>query len=207
MINFPNKESFKPAEGTQAAAFPPLPAGAYVGKIYGARMEDTPSGQRLAIQVDVEEGEHAGYYHRRYNADQGGRFTARYRGVTRLSVPNAGTDAQRAEWQTRAFENLAFALEESNDGYHWDWDEAKLTGLAVGFTVREKDYFIPESGNSGTTTEIAGFWPVAKVRAGEVRTPRKRELSAADRARMEQAAADTAAGFTPAPQEQVELPF
>ena len=207
MINFPNKKSFTPAEGSQGSGFAPLPAGAYVGKIYGARVEETAGGLRLAIQVDVEEGEYAGHFHRRFNADQGGRFPAKYKGVTRLNIPGEGTDPQRAQWQTRAFEALAWALEQSNDGYHWDWDEAKLAGLAVGFTVREKDYFIPDSGRTGTTTEIAGFWPVEKVRAGEVKTPKKRELSAADKARMEQAAADTAAGFTPAPQEQVELPF
>ena len=205
MINFPDKKSFTPAEGTQSTGMAPLPAGAYVGKIYGARVEDTPNGQRLAIQVDVEEGEHAGYFHRRYNADQGGRFTARYRGVTRLNIPDASTPADRAEWQKRALEALAWALEQSNEGYHWDWDEAKLTGLAVGFTVREKDYYIPESGNSGTTTEIFSFWPVEKVRAGEVKTPKKRELSQADRARMEQAEQDTAAGYTPA--QTIELPF
>ena len=207
MINFPNKKDFSPAEGSQSSGFAPLPAGAYVGKIYGARVEETPGGLRLAIQVDVEEGEHAGHFHRRFNADQGGRFPAKYKGVTRLNIPGEGTDPQRAEWQTRAFESLAWALEQSNDGYHWDWDEAKLAGLAVGFTVREKDYFIPDSGRTGTTTEIAGFWPVEKVRAGEVKTPKKRELSAADRARMEQAAADTAEGYTAAPQETVELPF
>jgi len=207
MINFPNKGNFKPAEGSQGSGFEPLPAGAYVGKIYGARTEDSPNGQRLAIQVDVEEGEFAGYFHRRYAADQGGRFAAKYRGVTRLNIPDASTPADRAQWQTRAFEALAWALEQSNDGYHWDWDESKLTDLAVGFTVREKDYYIPDSGNSGTTTEICAFWPVGKVRAGEVRTPRKRELSAADKARMEQAQADAAAGYTQVPQEQVELPF
>ena len=206
MINFPNKQNFKPQEGTQAASFAPLPAGAYVGKIYGARVEETPSGLRLAIQVDVEEGEHAGYFHRRFNAEQGGRFPAKYRGVTRMNIPGVSTPTDQAEWQTRAFQNFAFALENSNPGYHWDWDETKLAGLAVGFTVREKEYYIPESGNSGTTTEIAGFWPVEKVRAGGVRTPKKRELSAADRARMENAAGDAAAGFTPAGP-AVELPF
>ena len=207
MINFPNKKDFTPAEGSQGSGIGPLPAGAYVGKIYGARVEDGPSGQRLAIQVDVEEGEYAGHFHRRFNADQGGRFTAKYKGVTRLNIPDASTPADRAEWQKRALETLAYALEQSNPDYHWDWDEGKLAGLAVGFTVREKDYFIPDSGRTGTTTEIASFWPVEKVRAGEVKTPKKRELSAADRARMEQAAADTAAGYTAVPQETVELPF
>jgi hypothetical protein len=205
MINFPNKKNFAPSEGTQGSAFSPLPAGAYVGKIYGARVEDGPSGQRLAIQVDVEEGEFAGYFHRRFNADQGGRFTAKYKGVTRMNIPDANTDAQRAEWQQRALEGFAWALEQANEGYHWDWDESRLAGLSVGFTVREKDYFIPESGNSGTTTEIFQFWPVGKVRAGEVRTPKKRELSAADRARMENAQQDADMGMTPANNEP--LPF
>lgn len=205
MINFPNKKDFNPQEGTQSSGIAPLPAGAYVGKIYGARVEESAGGLRLAIQVDVEEGEYAGHFHRRFNADQGGRFPARYKGVTRLNIPDANTPADRAQWQTRAFESLAWALEQSNPGYHWDWDEAKLAGLAVGFTVREKDYYIPESGNSGTTTEIFAFWPVEKIRAGEVKTPKKRELSPADRARMEQAQQDTADGYTPA--QNVELPF
>lgn len=199
------KGTFKPGETQQASTFAPLPAGAYVGKIYGARVEDGPGGQRLAIQVDVEEGEHAGYFHRRFSADQGGRFAAKYKGVTRLNIPDASTDPQRAEWQQRALEGLAWALEQSNDGYHWDWDEAKLAGLAVGFSVREKDYYIPDSGLSGTTTEIYQFWPVEQVRAGKVRTPKKRELSAQDRARMEAAQQDTDLGMTPANAEP--LPF
>ena len=200
-----DKKKFTPQEGSQTERMAPLPAGAYVGKIYGARVEDTPRGHRLAIQVDVEEGEHAGYFHRRFEADRGGLYAAKYKGVTRLNIPDGNTPESAREWQERALQAFAWALEQSNPGYHWDWDEGKLGGLAVGLTMREKDYYIPESSLSGTTTEIAGFWPVEKVRAGQVKTPKKRELSDADRQAMDHARQDADMGMTPANAEP--LPF
>lgn len=149
------------------AAFEPLPAGAYVGKIYGAKADE----QSLTIQVDVTEGEFAQYYHKRFDADKDSSYGQKYKGVFRLWLPKGeGND----EWSIRNFNSAIGAIELSNPGYHWDWNEAGLKGKAIGLSVREREWEM--NGNTGVTTEIGAFVPVEDVKAGKVKPMKRRAL-------------------------------
>lgn len=208
MINYEGKTNFKPQ---QSVSVDMLPAGAYVGKILGAKIEtintrDGNSFDRLVLQMDVTEGEYAGHFKKQYEAQKGGQYEAKFKGIMRLTVPVAGSQYEAGN--KRAFENLAWCLEQSNKGYHWDWDETKLKGLNIGFSVRERDWIMEQYGviNSGTTTEIARIESVQEVRDGKVKPMKKRVLSDADKKKLEQsetASADFAATVV----EDEELPF
>ena len=73
-----------------ATSFPQLPAGAYVGVIKDVRLEGAEPDQTLVLCLEVMEGEHAGYYTKRYQHDVNSNsdYTPRYKGVLRLRVPN-----------------------------------------------------------------------------------------------------------------------
>lgn len=197
-------------ESKKDVAVSNLPAGAYVGKILGAKVETQNIGgrdiDRLILQMDVTEGEYASHYQKIYEAAKGGQYPAKYKGVLRLNIPKAGD--QYESMNKRILQGAAWALEQSNKGYHWDWDESKLKGLSVGFSVREAEYLIDDSTGvrAGTTTEICKLESVADVRAGKVKTPKKRELKEAQKKRLAEAtAAADGQGF--AEVEDEELPF
>lgn len=209
MINYGNKGEFKPQQST---SFETIPAGAYVGKILGAKVENVEMGgapaQRLIIQMDVTEGEYKDHYQNQFKNAQsaGGNFPAKFKGVLRLNIPRPGDQFEAGN--RRALENAAWALEQSNSGYHWDWDETKLKGLNVGFSVRERDWLMEENGvvtGSGTTTEIARLESVSAVREEKVKPMRKKELSEANKAKLAAQSA-TQNGYVPAETDD-ELPF
>lgn len=188
------KADYKPAGGT----FEPLAPGAYVCQILGAKAEDTQYGQRLIFQVDVIEGEAAGYFQKRFQAGATGTYENKYKGVFRLNVPT-GDGSEQDGWSINRFNSTMGAIEMSNPGFHFSFDqpENQFKGKLVGVSVREFDWAM--NGNVGTSTEICAFVPVDDVRAGKVKLMKKRELRNAP----EMAA--PMSGFTAV--ETEELPF
>ncbi|MBR2822920.1 MAG: hypothetical protein IKE24_04465 [Clostridia bacterium] len=185
-----------------AASLPPLPAGAYVGVIKDVRLEGDEPDQTLVLRLEVTEGEHAGYYTKRYQNDvQSSRdYTPRYKGVFRLRVPNPDNpNAAHPEWDVRSFNNAVWAIEESNAGYHWDWNEAGLKGRAVGFSVRDASF------NGIPFTEIGRLEAVSYVREGKVKPMKPRPDTGSSNGASVPASPTVPGGFTPADDE--ELPF
>lgn len=176
MIDRSYYRDFKPAynAGERFA----LPAGIYEGYVIAAKVDDTGKAPVLLIQVEIEKGDFAGFYHKQYESQKGGQYGAKYKGVYRITLPD-GQDPERDQWRQQGLETLAWVLEDGNPGYHWDFDENKLRGLKVGLNVRERDYYY--NGKSGTTTEIGRLESVAKINDPDPnkrpKLMKKRELS------------------------------
>lgn len=166
-----------------------LPAGIYVGKVVGAEVKAiaNPNGsfERLEVNVDVAEGAHKDHFEKQFQAQSNGMFPAKWKGVVRYNIPQEGSQFEQG--QRKALEHLAWCLEDSNPNYKWDGDETKLKGLAIGLNVRERDWVMERNEEmlSGTTTEVGRVESVKKVRAGEVRPMRKKELKAEDKEKLE----------------------
>ena len=204
MINY--NGDFEARENTTVET---LPAGAYIGKVLGAKVEPVTSNgrtwDRLVLQLDVTEGQYANHYQNLYKSQQGGQFAAKYKGVLRLNIPVKGD--QYEGMNKRILEGAVWCLEDSNAGFKWNWDETKLKGLSVGFSVRDMDYLIEDASGirTGTTTEIARLESVKKIKAGEVKPVKRRELKEAQKQRLQ---ASTAAAVSNAqPVQDDELPF
>ena len=197
-------------ESKKDVAVENLPAGSYVGKILGAKCETQNIGgrdiDRLILQIDVTEGEYTNHYQKLYEAAKGGQYPAKYKGVLRLNIPKEGD--QYEELNKRILQGAAWALEDSNKGYHWDWDESKLKGLSVGFSVREADYLIEDADGirTGTTTEIVKLESVEEVKAGKVKLVKRRELKKEQKKKLEEYNKKTAQDFTSVEVDD-ELPF
>lgn len=164
----------KPIEGFKAeqnsASFPMLPKGLYTAKIMGAKVEGNAPDQRLIIRLDISEGEFIGYYSRRYKADQarGSQYTVKYKGDYVLQVPDkSNPNRQKYEWQydqdVRTFSGAIWAIEQSNPGYHWDWNEDGLKGKSVGINVCEGTY------NGNPYTRIGRLESLEEMKAGKVK--------------------------------------
>lgn len=171
-----------------------LPAGGYVAKIISAKVETYKWGDRLAVAYDVVEGEHAGFFKRDYDANT--NEDKKWRGVLRLTVPTDAADRLN-DMNRRRFNNFTACLEESNPGYHWDWNETKLRNLGVGMLVREREWEM--DGRTGWTTEACDTACIEAIRSGKFRVPKPYALKAKD----------DAADQAPAPhaEDDSDLPF
>lgn len=178
-----------------------LPAGIYEAIIKGARVEDTPwGGQRLILVLDVCQGEHKDHYQNLFDWEtKNSNYQPKWKGTLRQNIP-LGDGSEKDSWTQRSLEGLVWAIEQSNPGYHWDWDETKLKGKVVGINVRNKEWEYNDM--TGWTTEICRLESLDEVRAGKVKVAKDKPL--ANRT-AEIPATDAQSGFTAV--ETSDLPF
>jgi hypothetical protein len=67
-----------------------------------------------------------------------------------------------------------YSIENSNPGYHWDWDEKGLKGKKLGVLFRNKEWEM--NGRTGWTTEAAGSCTVEDIRENTFRLPKDKPL-------------------------------
>ena len=148
----------------------PLPVGGYVAKIMNAEVKEYSWGDVLVVSFDIAEGEYKDFLANQYKANT--NEDKKWKGNFRINVPQEGN--QWYDSNKRTFGNAIACIEDSNSGYHWDWDEAKLKGKMVGVLFREREW--EWNGNSGITTECCTFCSVDNVRSGNFKTPRPKML-------------------------------
>lgn len=153
-----------------------LPAGGYVLKIMGVEIVTTDYGERLVLSFDVAEGEYKDYYADNYRNQTG--EDKRWKGNYRISIPKDDGSEDDEKTKRRFKTNIAL-IEESNNGFHWDWDENKLKGKQVGGIFRNKEYCF--NGKSGFFTECAWLTSVEKIRDGKFTVPADKLLNASQK--------------------------
>lgn len=170
-----------------------LPAGPYVAKIKAVKIEGNEPDQQLVLRVDIEEGPYEKYFFKRYISDkENSKYEPRYKGDFKLRIPNdENTKAMYPESDRKRFNDAIYRIEESNPGYHWDWNENGLVGLLVGINMQEDEY------NGFRFTKIGRLEIAQAVRDGKVTVmePRERKGDAYDTFPATPPA-DQQAGFT-----------
>lgn len=149
----------KPQNYEQAEAkindgtFEQPPAGGHVFKIVDAETKTSAKGnEMLVLSLDITEGEFAGHY-------------------TKLSDKYAKPKYLRVfqltgEEHTSYFKGVIKAIEESNVGFIFDFDEKKLIGKKVGGNLREEE-FLPDGETEVKVALKIGFLcSVQSVREG-----------------------------------------
>ena len=178
----------KPSSGRET-----LPAGGYVCQIMSARVEDGEWGSTLVLAHDVCEGEYKDIFKRDYEGNP--RDDKKWRGTFRLRLPK-DDGSEQDTWKKRSLSNFLWAIEQSNPGFTFDWDEKKLKGKRIGLLYRNKEW--EYNGNSGWTTEAAGTESIENIRNGKFRVPKDKALPVRE---------VTAPVFTEAEDDGGELPF
>lgn len=148
----------------------PLPAGGYVAKILDAEEKEYSWGSVLVISFDILEGEFKDFFKQNYKANT--REDKKWKGVYRLTVPQETN--QWYDSQKRTFGNAIACIEESNNGYHWNWDEKTLKGKTVGVLFRNFEYDV--EGNTGWSTECCSLASVEDIREGNFKMPKDKPL-------------------------------
>lgn len=155
-----------------------LPAGTYVAKILNAEEVVYTWGSVLLISFDIAEGEKKGFFKQDYDSNT--NEDKKWRGVYRLSIPK-DDGSEKDGWTKNTFGNAMWAIEESNPGFRWSWDETALKGKLVGVGFRDKEWEMETSTGevkTGWTTECSRLSSVEDVRSGKAQTPKAKPLPA-----------------------------
>lgn len=154
---------------------PQLPVGGYVMRIMGAEVKENRIGQYVQVSMDIAEGQYKDFFANDYRAQDGGQRAKVWHCNYLLNVPT-DDGSERDGWTKKKFKTFTDALEASNDGYHFDWDEKKFKGLTIGglFNMRE---YKTRDGNIGRSPNLAQVCSVEKIRTGKFRLPKDQLLS------------------------------
>lgn len=158
------------AEKTQSGER--IPAGGYVAQVKSAEVAEYSWGDVLILHFDIAEGDYKDFYAKEYRANQ--NEDKKWKGNVRINIPSEGN--QYFESQQRTFNNLIYAFEDSNSGYHFNWDEATLKGKKIGVLIRNKE-FEKEDGSTGWWSEPFAVTDVDTIKNGKFKMPKDKELA------------------------------
>lgn len=107
----------------------------------------------VTFYFDIVDGPFAGYFRKDRNAQ------------TSVEKVWRGTLEQAYTTETGAkfFKGLIMAIEESNPGYKWNWDEGTLKGKMVGVGFRKEWYEDKITGQDKYTVRAFTFRDVSKI--------------------------------------------
>ncbi len=160
---------FKPAK---AVSNEPLPAGGYVAKILKAECVATDWGDKLVLSFDIVDGPYRDFFANQYRNNP--NEDKKWKGTIRISIP-ADDGSEQDERNKRSFNNAMWAIEDSNTGYHFNWDETTLKDKTVGVLFRNKEWEM--NGRTGWTTECCALESATAIRKGDFKTPKDKPLS------------------------------
>jgi len=144
-----------------------LPKGGYVLTIMGAEVLQNRIGEYIKIAADIYEGEFIQFFTREYKNQQ--TEDKKWHCNFLLNIPKDDGSEQDG-WTKRKFKTFTEALEDSNEGYHFDWDEKKFKGKLIGGLFNEREY----EGRDGAVrkaTNWAAVCAVEKIREGSFTLP------------------------------------
>lgn len=170
-----------------------LPIGGYILKILNAEEKSYDWGGVLVISFDVAEGDYEGYYKDDYKNQQ--QEDKKWKGNIRINLPK-DDGSEKDGWTKRSFKTIIQAIEESNNGFHWDWNEKKLKDKLIGGLFRNKEYEYNEK--KGFFTECCKLVSIDTIKNGKFKVP-------ADKLLGSSATSDTSYGGDPTQDD--ELPF
>lgn len=160
-----NYEKYKAYENNTTQ----LPVGGYVFRISAVRYEQGQNGtsDRIVVAFDVAEGEHAGFFKKKFDADQ--NEDKKWKGTTTLYIPKED-GSEQDNWTIRKLKTFTNALEDSNPNYKWDWDENKWKGLMIGGVFGE--IYTVINGKQIKYNAFKTSCSVGDIHAGRFRIPK-----------------------------------
>ena len=169
----------KPYNGAKAERISneTLPAGGYISCILDAEIENVNygdhTGQKLRIHFDIVDGPYAHFFDRQFAAST--FDDKKWKGVIRLDYPDEGS--KYFESAKRRFNNFIYAVEQSNPGYTWNWDEAGLKRMKIGtiFGMKEWEF----NGKTGWASVCAALCSIQDIREGNYKVPADKPLKTA----------------------------
>ena len=127
-------------------------------------VEDHPDKECIHLEVDIAEGKFKGYAAE--TAERAGFWPLRcnrFYGQKGVSF----------------FKAFIEAVEATNKGYKWNWNEQSLVGKGVGIVFREEEY-LDRNGNVRSNIKPYEFKTAAEIREGSFTIPEPKRLAPAE---------------------------
>lgn len=152
-----------------------LPKGGYVMQIRDVKIEanKSGSGEHLEVSADIFEGEYKNFFMNDWKNQQS--EDKKWKGRFWVNIP-ADDGSEQDAWTKRRFKTFTEAVEDSNEGYHFDWDETKFKGKLVGDLFNEREWEA-QDGQIRRSTNWGGVCSVEKIRAGSYTLPKDRLIN------------------------------
>lgn len=192
--------NWKDVEAQEQGEFERITAGGYVCKIVDVK--DVPEKEYLLVTMDVSEGKFAN------NGVETEKRTGNDWGY--LKCYRSYKEAARG-----FFKAFLVALEKSNSKFNadkFDGNEKKMVGLTVGVLLQEEEYVgqNKQTGANVKKTRLIVYNTVDAnvIRSGKFKTPKLKELSDEDKAKLDNYNGGDYTPFSNAPvMGEEELPF
>lgn len=149
----------------ESTSFKRLAPNGYIVKIL--KIEDHPDKEYLKIYFDIVKGDDKGYFKKQYDGD-----TRKER-----KWPNAGTFIRSYKDSAASmFKGFINAIEKSNKGYQWNFDEKTLVNKVVGLIIADEQYQ-NQKGQVRVHNYVAAVRSVETIEKGEYEIPALKELT------------------------------
>lgn len=149
----------------ELTTFKRLKPSGYICKIL--KVEDHPDKEYLKIYFDINRGEDKGYFKSQFEKD-----TRKER-----KWPNAGTFIRSYKDSAASmFKGFINAIEKSNKGYQWNFDEKTLVNKVVGLIIADEQYQ-NQKGQVRVRNYVAAVRSVETIEKGEYEIPALKELT------------------------------
>lgn len=151
-------------------SFAPLPAGGYVCKILDVKVDKTQNGkQYIKLRFDIAEGEYAGFFQKRWNADAQSQYERKWKGIFKIFLPVFSGDNDAYMNDIAIYKGRINTIARCNNLPEPDiergYDPDVFKNCLVGILFRDSVY----KGNS--FTEPAFLEDVQKIRSGDFEIP------------------------------------
>lgn len=157
----------------------PLPAGGYVCKILNVKVDKTNGGKTfIKLQIDVSEGDYAGFFKRRFDADAGSQYGQKWKGTFRIFLPVFTGDNDAYVRSVGIYKGQINIIARANNlpepNIEAGYDPDVFKGCTVGVLFRDAMY------NGNKFTEAAFLIAPDKIRNGDFEIPEPRGARRAD---------------------------
>lgn len=136
--------------------------GGYICKITQVQVTNSKAGnEMLVILFDIAEGEYKGFYKKQF--DENTNPDKKWKGVLRQVVGGSST---------KFFKGMMTAIEKSNSGFVFDFDETKLKGKLFGGLFGREEYFNVTKGEYQFSTKLFWVRDTETVKGGKFEIPK-----------------------------------
>jgi hypothetical protein len=162
-------EGYDTANATLAGEYERLEAGGYVCRIVNATEQYSRNGRdMLVLSLDIAEGENTGIFARQYKADT--------RPEKKWPV-NATFYQLKDGMAIDNFKGVIKAIQDSNNGFTFDWQEESLKGKFIGVVFGAEEY-LNRDNNMAVSVKPKYIKTVASIKNGDYKVPPLKTLPA-----------------------------
>ena len=149
--------------------------GGYELRIIGAKVEQFTNCEIMKVAFDIINHEqYAGYYSARFKAAKDQNPDAKWGGVFDVFIPK-DDGSEKDGYTKQAFKRFITAVEKSNDGFVWNWDEGSLKGKVFG-GVFGREEFMSKEGEKKFSVKCRFARSIESIRTGDYTLPKDKLL-------------------------------